>query len=163
MVKLITLNVPVHVKKFFYFEYNGYCRKKRNNEEIEEIHVDRSSELGRLIYLISRPIPFPQTHPKPSGAGALSVRYYTREKLYEIPADKVELLVKQMEEIFRRTIICEVRGVHDVCGGDYGPFVAQALERRGIVRDVDIDYQTVRKMYRDYAEKIAIQNRKIFA
>ncbi len=162
MVKRITIQLPGYLKKFYMYEYSG-SRSGKGERERDEIHVDKTSELGKLIHLISRPIPFTQHYQRPTGEGLLSVRYYVREKIYDIPVEKLPQLVTQMEEIFRRTIICEVRGGHDLCSGDYGPLVAIALERRGIVRDVDIDYQTVRKIYRDYIGRIAKINGKTFA
>ncbi|MPR36547.1 hypothetical protein [Salmonirosea aquatica] len=162
MTKKITLSLPVYLKKFFLYEYHGY-QVERNGSTFDEIHIEKSSELGKLIHLISRPIPFTQAVQKPSGPGVLSIRYYSREKIHEVPVEKIPLLVAQMEEIFRRTIICEVRGIHDTVGGDYGPYVAQSLKRRSIERDVDLDYQTARKIYRDHMEKLIRKNAKINA
>ncbi|GAB2798755.1 hypothetical protein GCM10027275_50470 [Rhabdobacter roseus] len=162
MTKKIAIALPLYLKKFFLYEYQGY-QVERPNGSLDEIHVDKTSELGKLIHLVSRPIPFTQAAHKPTGAGVLSIRYYVREKIYEVPVEKLPLLAYQMEEIFRRTLICEVRGVHDVVGGDYGPYVARVLERRGIVRDVDLDYQTARKIYRDHLEKNKKKQAKIFA
>lgn len=153
MVKTIHVPMPIHIKKFFLFEYNGY--EKKNG--ISEIHVDKNSEIGKLIHLISRPIPFTQEVVKPN-AGTLSIRYYTHVQSLDVPNEKLQLLALHMDEIFRRTLICEVRGGHELTGCDYGPLVTQFLKRRGIERDVDVDYQTMRKVYRDYITK---NNRKM--
>lgn len=162
MIKKITIQLPAYLKKFFQYEYSGY-QAGRGERLYDEIKVDKTSELGKLIHLISRPIPFTQAYDKPTGAGLLTIRYFVREKIYDIPGDKLPLLVTQMDEIFRRTIICEVRGAHDLCSGDYSPLVVMALKRRGIIRDVDIDYETVRKIYRDYIHRISKKNGKTFA
>jgi hypothetical protein len=152
MIKKIVVSLPSHVKKFFLFEYGGYSKKG-----IDEIHVDKHSELGKLLHLVSRPIPFTQKPVSLAGPGILSIRYYTHIQALEIPNDKLPLLASYMDEIFRRTMISEVRGGHDLTGSDYGPLVADTLKRRGIERDVDVDYQTLRKVYRDYITK---NNRK---
>ena len=154
MVKKIVLTLPVHVKKFFFFEYSGSTQKNG----VDEIHVDKNSELGKLIHLISRPIPFTQPRIASTAPGALSIRYYTHVQAMEVPNDKLPLLAQFMDEIFRRSLICEVRGGHELAGCDYGPLVTASLKRRGIERDIDVDYQTVRKMYRDYIMKT---NRKM--
>ncbi|SDG71820.1 hypothetical protein SAMN04487996_12261 [Dyadobacter soli] len=153
MVKKIVVTLPVYVKKFFFSEYDGYTKKNG----IDEIHVDKNSELGKLIHLISRPIPFTQKRIQSDDPGTLSIRYYIHVQAYEVPNDKLPLLAQYMDEIFRRSLICEVRGGHELALCDYGPLVTESLKRRGIERDVDIDYQTARKIYRDY---IAKNNRK---
>jgi len=159
MIKKIVVRLPTHVKKFFLYEYNGYAKKNG----VDEIHVDKNSELGKLIHLISRPIPFTQKTSVCSGPGALSIRYYTHVQSFEIPNDKLSLLALYMDEIFRRTMICEVRGGHELTGCDYGPLVAETLKRRGIERDVDVDYQTMRKVYRDYITKTNRKTEKTYA
>lgn len=156
MVKKIAITLPVHVKKFFLFEYNGY--QKKNG--IDEIHIDKNSELGKLIHLISRPIPFTQKveKDKAQAVGRLHIRYYSHIQALEVDTDKLALLAVYMDEMFRRSLINEVRGGHELTGCDYGPLVALFLKRRGIERDIDVDYQTMRKVYRDYIFK---NNRKM--
>ncbi len=161
MVKKLTVELPVHLRKFYMVEYDGVEVQKGNKTEYV-INVEKSSEVGKLIHLIARPIPFTQERREFEGS-KLSILYSAREKAYEVPVDKLKLLSLQLDEIFRRTMICEVRSVHEVTGGDYAPFVKQVLNRRGIEIDVDIDYQTARKIYRDYLEKIAKKNQKISA
>ena len=158
MVKKIVVVLAPHVKKFFQSEYDGY--EKKNGSD--EIHVDKHSELGKLIHLISRPIPYTQKTERPTGSGVLSIRYYTHVQSLEVPVDKLPLLALYMEEIFRRTMVAEVRGGHELVGSDYGPLVTRSLERRGIERDVDVDYQTCRKVYRDYISKLHRKNTKKF-
>ena len=153
MVKKIVVNLAPHVKKFFMFEYGGYQKKSG----LFEIHVDKHSELGKMIHLISRPIPFTQKPKTIRVAGDLSIRYYTHIQSMEIPNEKLPLLSTYMDEIFRRTMIAEVRGAQDWSGSDYGPLVTEFLKRRGIERDIDVDFQTMRKVYRDYIMK---NNRK---
>lgn len=160
MIKKITVALPVHVKKFFLFEYNGYQKRS-----YDEIHIDKNSELGKLIHLISRRIPFTQKVARPMGAqpGLLSIRYYTHEQSLEIDVDKLSQLAAYMDAVFRRSLISEVRGAHEAIGCDYGPLVAAFLARRGIERDVDVDFQTVRKIYRDYLTKTNKKMEKSYA
>ena len=161
MIKKLTVEVPVHLRKFFMAEYDGVEVQKGAKTEYV-INVEKSSEVGKLIHLIARPIPFTQERRELDGS-KLSILYYTREKAYEVPVDKLKLLSQQLDEIFRRTLICEVRSVHEITGSDYSPHVKRVLERRGIMPDVDIDFQTARKVYRDYLEKNARKNQKIYA
>lgn len=159
MVKKIAVELPIHLKKFFMFEYDGYARKNG----VDEIHINKHSELGKLMHLISRPIPFTQREKKPVGTGVLHIRYYSHVQAMEIDLQKIPSLIQYMDEIFRRTLICEVRGGHELSGSDYGPLITAFLKRRGIERDIDIDYQTVRKVYRDYVAKINRKMAKSFA
>ncbi|WP_254561792.1 hypothetical protein [Dyadobacter diqingensis] len=158
MVKKIVVTLPPHVKKFFQVEYDGYQRKSG----MDEIHVDKHSELGKLIHLISRPIPYTQKTVIAKGSGALTIRYYSHVQSMEVPVDKLPDLALFMEEIFRRTMVAEVRGGHELVGCDYGPLVTSSLKRRGIERDVDVDYQTCRKVYRDHISKINRRTSKLF-
>ena len=159
MVKKILVPLPVYLKKFFIHEYNGY--QKKNG--IDEIQVDKRSELGRLIHLLSRPIPFTQKPAKEKTAGALSIRYYTHVQALDIDVDKLPQMAVYLDEMFRRSLIYEVRGAHELTGCDYGPLVTAFLERRGIDRDVDVDYQTMRKVYRDYISKTNREMKKSYA
>lgn len=161
MVKKLTLELPVHLRKFFMYEYGGVEVVKSGRTE-HVIQVDKSSELGKLIHLIARPIPYTQADRKLQGS-TLSILYYAREKVYEVPDQKIPLLQKMLDEIFRRTLICEVRSVHELTGADYGPFVTMFLKRCTITPDEDIEFQTARKIYRDYLEKIEKKNQKIYA
>jgi hypothetical protein len=128
-----------------------------------EIQVQKHSELGKLIHLITRPIPYTQKPEKVSGENALCIRYYSHVQSLEIDNEKLPMLVGYLDELFRRTMICEVRGGHELTGADYGPLVARFLKRRGIERDIDIDYQTARKVYRDYIAKNNRKMAKIYA
>lgn len=156
MVKKIVVTLPLHVKKFFLYEYGGY--QKSNG--MDEIQVDKRSELGRLLYLVSRPIPFTQKtrKDKTKSPGLLSIRYYSHVQAMEIDVDKLPILAVYMDEMFRRSMIYEVRGAHELTGADYGPLITAFLNRRGIERDIDCDSQTMRKVYRDYISKT---NRKV--
>ena len=159
MVKTIVVTLPPHVKKFFQAEYDGYQRKNG----ADEIHIDKHSELGKLIHLISRPILHTQkTATNKKSLGALSIRYYSHVQSFEVPVDKLAMLALYMEEIFRRTMVAEVRGGQELVGGDYGPLVTASLQRRGIERDVDVDFQTCRKVYRDHVSKIKRRSSKLF-
>ena len=161
MNKKLVIGLPSYLKKFYVAEYGGEQIEKSGKVETV-IRVEKSSELGKLIHLVARPILTTQSYPKPDGE-TLTLLYYSRKKSYVVPAEKVAGLVKQMEEIFRRTIICEVRGVHEESGTDYGKYLARCLERRGIEKDIDIDFDNVRKIYRDYIQKIERKNQNILA
>lgn len=148
MIKTIHVTLPVYLKKFYMHEYYGYETK----EGFAEIHINKHSELGKLVHLSSRPIPYTQKAVMTSDS-TLSIRYYSHVQAVDVPNEKLEILAGVMDEIFRRTIICEVRGGQELTGCNYGILVGKCLERRGIERDIDIDFQTVRKVYRDYISK----------
>ena len=158
MVKTLHLPLPEHLRKFFMFEYDGY--KKKNG--YLEIKIDKNSELGKLIHLISRPIPFSQKSTKAS-LGTLSIRYYTHVQSFDVPTEKIPLLITLMDEIFRRTLIHEVRGAQELAGCNFGPLVSAFMKRRGIEKDVDVDFETMRKVYRDYVRKTNMKMQKIYA
>ncbi|KAB7728011.1 hypothetical protein F5984_19850 [Rudanella paleaurantiibacter] len=150
MKKRLTLQVPKYLKKFLEGEFKG---------QNGEIHVEKWSELGKLIHLVSRSYPFPIA-PVRAGGNTISISYYCREKSFEVPPDKMHALGNQLEEIFRRSLICEVRKVHEMAGGNYGPYIRQFLERYGIEPDVDVDFETIRKIYRDYLARNGRENEK---
>jgi hypothetical protein len=163
MNRKLVIALPIYLKKFFVYEYQGEIHEKPDGRKETILKLEKSSELGRLIHLVSRPILCGQRYEKPEGENALTLLYYSRQKSYVVPTEKIPALTKQMEEIFRRTIICEVRGVHEESGGGYGEFLTRCLERRGIIKDIDVDFENVRKIYRDYLDKMDKKNRKIFA
>lgn len=153
MLKTLTLSVPKYVQKFLIGEYQG---------EEGRIHVEKWSQLGALIDLVSRSYPFPLVAQKASGT-TIQITYYCREKSYDIPPDKYPALVRSMDELFRRALICEVRKVHELAGGAYGPYVRSFLDRYGIAADVDVDFETMRKIYRDYLARNDRKNKKTYA
>lgn len=172
MLKRLTLQVPKYLKKFLEGEFDG---------EGGVVHVEKWSEIGSLIHLVSRSYPFPLTIDRPSGT-TITISYYCREKSYDIPPDKMPHLVRQLDEIFRRSLNCEVRKVHEMAGGNYGPYVRTFIERYvrsrnrylkrartyvrtfieryGIIADVDVEFETMRKIYRDYLARIDRKNAK---
>lgn len=153
MKKRLTLSVPRYLRKFLEGEFKGVAG---------EIHVEKWSELGKLIHLVSRSYPFPLKADKPVGT-TITLCYYCRDKSYEVPPDKLGDLVRQLEEIFRRSLICEVRKVHELAGGNYGPYIRQFMDRYEIEADVDVDFETIRKVYRDYLARNGRENIKILA
>ncbi len=150
MIKKITLPVPVYLKKFLEGEYNA---------QDGVIKIEKWSQIGQLISLVSRPYPLP-VKPKAVTGSVISLQYYCREKSNEIAPDKHPAMVRQLEEIFRTAMIFEVRKVHELVGGDYSPHIREFLDRYDIKRDVDIDWETVRKIYRDYLNRNDRKNRK---
>lgn len=150
MIKRITLPVPIYLKKFLEGEYNA-------TEGV--IKIEKWSQIGQLINLVSRPYPLP-IKPKLVTGSTVTFQYYCREKSYEIAPDKHLAMVRQLEETFRTAMIFEVRKIHEVAGGDYSPHVRHFLDRYHIKRDVDIDWETVRKIYRDYLNRNDRKNRK---
>jgi hypothetical protein len=100
--------------------------------------------------------------PKPDlSATRLTIHYSCRERTHEVPPEKLANLVKSLDEQFRRALICEVRALHELCGGDYSKFIRNFLSRYGIQADEDIDFDTVRKIYRDYLDRIDKSNREL--
>lgn len=156
MQKRITLNVPIHLQKFLVGEFRGSL-----NEAKATIHVEKWAELGKLIHLCSRYYPFPIAVQKPTGT-TITISYYCREKSYEVPPEKYPELARQLDEIFRRSLICEVRKVHELAGGDYGIHIRSFLERYQIDADVDVEFETIRKIYRDYLNRNGQKNEKNF-
>lgn len=157
MQKRITLNVPVHLQKFLVGEFRG-----EYNAKGAQLHVEKWAELGKLIHLSSRHFPFPIAPPART-ASTITISYYCREKCFEVPPEKYAELTRQLDEIFRRSLICEVRRVHELMGGDYGKHIRSFLERYQIEPDVDVEFETIRKIYRDYLQRISQKNRKILA
>lgn len=149
MLKRITLPVPRYLKKFLEGEFNA---------QDGVIHVEKWSEVGMLIHLVSRPIPFVIDQTPPTGC-TVTFRYYCREKSANISANKVKALVRQLDEIFRRSLICEVRKVHELTGTSYSPFIRDFLKRYQIDEE-DVDFETIRKVYRDYLARNDQKNRK---
>lgn len=158
MIKTIQVILPVHVKKFFLYEYSGY--EKKNG--VSEIHIDKTSEMGKLVDLATRTITHTQKIIEPC-KDTLSIRYYTHLQSQDVPNLKLLLLAFSMEAIFKRTLISEVRGGHELMDGNYGPLVAEFLKSRGIERDIDVDFQTMRKVYRDGVAKINRKQAKSYA
>lgn len=156
MVKRVRLKVPVYVRKFIEGEYG--C------DDRGVVKVDKKSELGWLIHAISRSIPYNYTYPEvKKGENLLTIQYTTYEKVYDVPPDKLDSLARQLDEMFRSALINEVRGKHELIGGDYGPYVTCFLERYGIDIDNDVNWQSMRKIYRDYLESISKKRQKILA
>lgn len=162
MQKKIAIALPPYLKKFYLYEYDGFQTVK-NDGLHDEIKVSKASELGKLLQLIIKPIPYVQKYDRPSGTGALTIHYTTREKIAEVAVDKLPTLIRVMDETFRRSLINEVRGIHEITEGEYSVFIEKFLDRRGIVRDVDIEFETARKIYRDYMEQTARKSAKIYA
>ena len=150
MLKKLTLPVPKYLKKFIEVEYNGA-------EGL--VHIEKWSELGRMIHLVSRSIPFPVVHEKPSGT-TITITYNCREKAFEVPSEKIPDLVRQLDEIFRRSLICEVRSVHYLAGGDYSQYIRTFLARYDITPDIELEWETIRKVYRDYLSRVDKKNKK---
>ncbi len=153
MKKTILVELPIHVKKFFMAEYHGYTNKHGRSE----IDVKKSSEIGSLIDAVSRPILHNQPILKPEGDGVLAITYYCHILSHDVANDKLPKIAKAMDHIFRRSMICYVSSIHEIVGGDYGPYVSQFLANYGIEREIDVDYQTMRKIYRDQIDR---KNRK---
>jgi len=153
MLKKLTLPVPRYLKKFIEGEFDG-------QEGV--VHIEKWNEIGRMIHLASRSIPFPISPEKPSGT-TLVLTYYCREKAYEVPPEKYPDFVRQLDEIFRRTLISEVRSVHHLCGGDYSQYIRSFLTRYDITPDIELEWETIRKIYRDYLNRVEKKNRKNFS
>ncbi|GAB3790174.1 hypothetical protein GCM10028818_59910 [Spirosoma horti] len=150
MLKKLTLSVPKYLKKFIEGEFDG---------QDGVVHIEKWNEIGRMIHLVSRSIPFTMPVEKPTGT-TLVITYYCREKAYEVPVEKYPDLVRQLDEIFRRSLICEVRSVHYLAGGDYSQYIRNFLARYDISPDIELEWETVRKIYRDYLSRVDKKNKK---
>ncbi|OJW76346.1 hypothetical protein [Spirosoma sp. 48-14] len=153
MRKKVVLSVPRYLKK--------YLLNSEFGQVIDgTLHVGGRSLVGSYIASITRPVLFPL--PKPEITGSKLVIYYTnRDRTVEVPPEKLASLVKSLDEQFRRSLICEVRALHELCGGDYSRFIRAFLNRYNIEADVDIEFDTVRKIYRDFLERIDKTNRAV--
>lgn len=153
MRKKVVLSVPRYLKKYLLHPEFGQIVDGA-------LYVGGRSFIGSYISSVSRPIPF--VLPKPDLSGTkLIIWYSSRERTHEVPPEKLASLVKSLDEQFRRSLICEVRALHELCGGDYSRFIRNFLTRYEIEADVDIDFDTVRKIYRDYLERIDKSNREL--
>ncbi|MDQ1085643.1 hypothetical protein [Siphonobacter sp. SORGH_AS_1065] len=152
MLKTLTLEVPKHIKKFYENGEYGPANAK------EHIQVSRWSELGKLLHLVSRTIPVTQKVRVIEGS-KITFAYNLREKAYEIPYDKIPDLTRQLEEIFRRSLITYVGACQMKTGADsYAEFIREFLDFYDIIPDVDCDWEVLRKIYRDHLERIEKSN-----
>ncbi|GAB3990369.1 hypothetical protein GCM10028807_17380 [Spirosoma daeguense] len=152
MNKKVVLTVPRYLKKYFLNPEFGDITSEG------ELKVSGRSMLGSYIASVTRTIPYP-TVKHESTSNKLVIWYSTRERTHEVPPEKLASLAKSLDEQFRRALICEVRALHSLCGGDYSRFIREFLARYSIEPDVDIEFETVRKIYRDYLERIDKVNR----
>lgn len=153
MRKKIVLSVPRYLKK--------YLLNAEFGQVVDgALYVGSRSFIGSYISSVARPIPFIMPRPDLSGT-KLVIWFSCRERTHEVPPEKLANLVKSLDEQFRRSMICEVRALHELCGGDYSKFIRNFLSRYGIEPDVDMDFDTVRKIYRDYLERIDKSNREV--
>jgi hypothetical protein len=154
-IKKLELPLPLHLKKFLEYEY-----ETRNGV----IHVEKSSWLGHMIYLSSFHIPFTQPPVKITGT-SVNIQYYNREKVRDVPNDKIQDLVKQIDEQFRFALRVYVSGLRYNLQCDYSPFIDQFLKLIDFNTDglPEKDWEGIRKIYRDYEAKVAKKNQKRFA
>ena len=153
MRKRIVLSVPKYLKK--------YLLSPEFGDIIDgNLYVGGRSFIGSYISSVSRAIPYTLPIPDLSGT-KLIIWYSCRNHSHEVPPEKLASLVKSLDEQFRRSLICEVRALHELCGGEYSKFIRNFLTRYNIEPDVDIDFDTVRKIYRDYLERIDKSNREL--
>lgn len=153
MRKKVSLSVPRYLKKYLLHPEFGQIVDG-------ELFVNGRSFIGSYISSVARPIPF--VLPKPDlSTTRLTIWYSCRERTHEVPPEKLANLVKSLDEQFRRSLICEVRALHELCGGDYSKFIRNFLTRYSIEADLDIDFETVRKIYRDYLERTDKTNREL--
>lgn len=156
MLKTLTISVPAYLKCFFENDVEYYV----NEQGVIVVH--RWSELGNLIHLASRAIPYQVNYPVQDGK-KITIGYRTREKSYWVEPSKVTDLKRQLDEIFRRTLISEVRALHLECGGDYTLHIRAFCERHNIYADEDASWEQLRKIYRDFLAKCEKKNAKSYA
>ncbi|MVM37264.1 hypothetical protein GO730_05815 [Spirosoma sp. HMF3257] len=153
MRKKIVVSVPKHVKKYFLNPEFGSL------EPDGGLYVSGRSLIGAQIAGMAIATPFVFSRVEPSGNN-LTIWYSCRDKTHEVPLEKMSTLAKALDELFRRSLIIEVRALHGLCGGDYSRFIRSFLERYQIEPDVDVDFETIRKIYRDYLERVDKQTRE---
>ena len=151
MQKYLTVSVPKYVKKFVEYEFppeeDGWSRVKKN------------SWLGEMIDGVSFELPISVVYPEQKGS-TVRLRYFCRNKVWDVPPFKIVSLRRQLDEGFRSALIREVRRLHYEIQGDYTPLIEKVLKDWGIERDVDVDFETLRKIYRDHMKRIAEKRQK---
>lgn len=152
-LKKLVLPLPAHLKKFL--EYQFEVRK-------DSIHIEKSSWLGSMIHLSSVYVPYTQKHLEYKGE-KVTLQYYMREKVFDVPNDKIPTIVNQIDETFRLSLINYVVGLRKTLQSDYSPFIAEYLQMIGYEPDEEKEWEKIRKIYRDYEEKTAKKNQKRFA
>ncbi len=162
MIKEITLCVPKYVYKFLLSE--------PDYQEIGQnlIKIPRLSELGHKIYLVSRRIPYNQiiTPVQPTkNTVNLTVQYLCKDKTFDVPVEKYPALTASLIELFRASLIREVSAIHTVHPDlDYEWIVKSFRARRGIITsdslDKDIEWDALKKIYRDHLARIDKKNSK---
>ena len=160
MNKEITLCVPKYVKKFLLSEPDYELLTA------DTLKVPRISELGHLIFVVSRHIPHTQIYQSVAtgkNTEILTIQYKCKKKAFDVPVERYGDLVTLLTEQFRAAFIREIAAIHSVHPEpEYGWMVKSFLDRRGIVTsdalDKDIDIETARKIYRDHLERIGKKN-----
>lgn len=152
-LKRLVLPLPVHLKKFLEYQF-----EKRK----DSIHVEKSSWLGSMIHLSSMYVPYTQKHVEIKGE-KVTLQYYMREKVLDVPNDKINVIVNQIDETFRLALINYVLGLRSNLQSDYSPFISQFLFMIGYEPDEEKDWEKLRKIYRDYEDKTSKKNQKRFA
>ncbi|MVM35285.1 hypothetical protein GO755_35010 [Spirosoma sp. HMF4905] len=152
MRKKVVISVPKHLKKYLLNPEFGSI------EPDGGLYVGGRSLIRAQISSMIVAIPYVYQRVEPSGNN-LTIWYSCRDKTHEVPPEKISILAKALDELFRRSLIIEVRALHGLCGGDYSRFIRSFLERYQIEPDVDVDFETIRKIYRDYLERVDKQTR----
>lgn len=163
MHKTISLIVPKHVKKFILSE-EGY----RAEPDVDVIYVPKKTEIGEMLFASSITISYTQKEnirSIPKGWEQIAFKYNCKKKCFDVPVEKYPHLENFLIEHFRGALIKEVAAIHYVHPfDDYGWMVRSFLERRGVVvddsSDKDIEWDTAKKIYRDYLDSIQKKNRK---
>lgn len=161
MHKTISLIVPRHVKKFILSE-EGYRLQP------DAVYVPKRSEIGEMIFAASMTISYTQlaeVRELPKGSEWITFRYNCKKKSFDVPTEKYRHLEAFLIEHFRGALIKEVAAIHYVHPfEDYAWIVRSFLDRRGIITDdaaeKDIEWDTAKKIYRDYLETIQKKNRE---
>lgn len=148
MVKRIDVPVPIHIKKFILKEYCQFVSADG------VLVCDKRMFLGKLIHFSLRVDPYPKKIEVPKNATVLRLSYYDRKYSTYFPHQQVGEFVELLKEMFRDALINYVRSVHRYSNSpDYTIHIHQFLSHYEIDEE-DIDFQTVRKIYRDYLRKI---------
>jgi len=148
MIKRIDVPVPSYLKKFIEREYCQFL----NQDGV--LSCDKRMFLGKLIHFSLRVDPYPKKMEIPKNATVLKLSYYDRKYSTYFPSQQVTEFVELLKEMFRDALINYVRSVHRFSNApDYTIHIHAFLQHYGIDEE-DIDFQTARKIYRDYLRKI---------
>ena len=154
--KRIDIEVPIHIKKFIEKEY---CQHLDADGTLK---CDKRTYLGKLIHFSLQIDAFPKRMEKPKGP-VLKIVYFDERYSAYFPHSKIAEFQALLHQMFRESLINYVRSIHSYSNkSDYTVFIRQFLERYEIDPVEEIDFQSLRKIYRDYITRIEKNYQKSF-